>query len=127
MFPLDMRSNKPIYEQIIDNIKEQTVKGILKPQDKLPSVRQLAAMLTVNPNTVSKAYAELERQKVIETIRGRGTFVCALGELQVDGEKLEQSKKKLKDVCIEMSYLGLDKEEILKEVETIFKGLQKEV
>jgi GntR family transcriptional regulator len=127
MFPLDMRSSKPIYEQIIDNIKEQTVKGILKPQDKLPSVRQLAGMLTVNPNTVSKAYAELERQKVIETIRGRGTFVCELSQVQVDDEKLEQSRGKLKDLCIEMSYLGLDKQGILQEVETIFKGLQKEV
>jgi GntR family transcriptional regulator len=127
MFPLDMRSNKPIYEQIIDNIKEQTVKGILKPQDKLPSVRQLAGMLTVNPNTVSKAYGELERQKVIETIRGRGTFVCELTEIQVDEEKLDRTRTKLKDLCIEMSYLGLNKEGILKEVDKIFEGLQKEV
>lgn len=71
MFPIDARDSRPIYEQIIDQIKEQVMKGILKPGDQLPSVRQLASMLTVNANTVMKAYTELERQEVIETIRGR--------------------------------------------------------
>ncbi|MBU3805016.1 MAG: GntR family transcriptional regulator, partial [Candidatus Cellulosilyticum pullistercoris] len=72
MFPIDPRDTRPIYEQIIDNIKEQVIKGVLKPGDQLPSVRQLAAMLTVNANTVMKAYSELEREEVIETIRGKG-------------------------------------------------------
>lgn len=81
MFIIDGRSAKPIYEQIVDQVKEQLLKGILKSGDQLPSVRQLAGMLTINPNTVSKAYQELERQKVIETIRGRGDIcLCSSNE-----------------------------------------------
>ena len=75
MFPIDPRDTRAIYEQIIDNIKEQVIKGVLKPGDQLPSVRQLASMLTVNANTVMKAYGELERQEVIETVRGKGAFI----------------------------------------------------
>ncbi len=64
MINIDSRSSKPIYEQIIDGIKENVIRGILKPGDKLPSVRELAVMITTNPNTVSKAYKELEREKL---------------------------------------------------------------
>lgn len=127
MFPLDMRSNKPIYEQIIDNIKEQAFKGILKAGDKLPSVRQLAGMLTVNPNTVGKAYTELERQKIIETIRGKGTFISEVNVMNIDQDKLEEVKARLKAFCIELSYLGWDKEKTIEEVEAIFNMLQREV
>ena len=56
-------------------LKENIFKGILKPGDKLPSVREMASIITTNPNTVSKAYSELEREKIIETIRGKGTYV----------------------------------------------------
>lgn len=64
MINIDSRSSKPIYEQIIDGIKENVIRGILEPGDKLPSVRELAVMITTNPNTVSKAYKELEREKL---------------------------------------------------------------
>ena len=116
MFIIDGRSAKPIYEQIVDQVKEQLLKGILKSGDQLPSVRQLAGMLTINPNTVSKAYQELERQKVIETIRGRGTFVCALPIKKVDEEK----------ICIELHYMGLEEEEIVAQVDKVFKELRGE-
>lgn len=72
---LDPRSNTPIWEQIVQNIKELVLKSMLAPSDKLPSVRELASLLVINPNTVSKAYQELERQGIIETLRGKGTFV----------------------------------------------------
>lgn len=126
MFAIDTRSDKPIYEQIIDNIKELSLKGILKSKDKLPSVRDLAGMLTVNPNTVSKAYQELERQNVIETIRGRGTFMCEIGEMQVNEERVEKAMEKLKDVCIELSYMGFEKEDIVEKLEEIYKDIKKE-
>lgn len=126
MFAIDTRSDKPIYEQIIDNIKELSLKGILKSKDKLPSVRDLAGMLTVNPNTVSKAYQELERQNVIETIRGRGTFMCEIGEMQINEERVEKAMEKLKDVCIELSYMGFEKEDIVEKLEEIYKDIKKE-
>ena len=126
MFAIDTRSDKPIYEQIIDNIKELSLRGILKSKDKLPSVRDLAGMLTVNPNTVSKAYRELERQNVIETLRGRGTFMCEIGEMQINEERVEKAMEKLKDVCVELKYMGYEKEDIVEKIEEIYKDIIKE-
>lgn len=124
MFVIDGRSSKPIYEQIIDQVKEQALKGRLRSGDQLPSVRQLAGMLTINPNTVSKAYQELERQKIIETIRGRGTFVCEIQVKRVDEEKMETLYQTLKNVCIELHYMGLEEEEIIKQVDKVFTELK---
>lgn len=125
MFNIDTRSNKPIYEQIIQEIKTASMKGILNPGDKLPSVRQLAVTLSINPNTVSKAYSELEREFVIETIRGKGTFICERQETKLNEAKLIEVRKRLNEVCMELMYLGLEKEAILGEVEVIIQGLKK--
>ena len=67
MFQLDLKSRKSIYEQVVDNLKEMIISGVLKSGEKLPSVRELSRMLTVNPNTVQKAYRELERQGYVYT------------------------------------------------------------
>ena len=75
MITVDMRDRKPIYEQLIDNIRALAVQGHLKPDEHLPSVRALAAELAINPNTIQKAYAELERQGVIYSLPGRGNFI----------------------------------------------------
>lgn len=75
MITVDMRDRKPIYEQLIENIRTLAVQGHLKPDEHLPSVRQLAAELAINPNTIQKAYAELERQNVIYALPGRGNFI----------------------------------------------------
>lgn len=124
MFVIDVRSSKAIYEQIVDQVKEQVLKGILRAGDQLPSVRQLAGMLTINANTVSKAYQELERQKIIETIRGRGTFICALQVKKVDEEKMNVLYQSLKNICIELHYMGLQEEEIAQQVNKVFKELR---
>ena len=124
MFTIDARSDKPIYEQIIDNIKELSIKGILKTGDKLPSIRELAGLLTINPNTVSRAYQELERQKIIETLRGKGTYMSKIENNYVDPERLERTMEKLKDICIELSYMGFDKEKIIETIEDIYKDIE---
>ena len=72
---LDPSDERPIYVQIMDEVRRSLVVGSLAPDDPLPSVRQLASELRVNPNTVSQAYRELERQGVVEARRGSGTFV----------------------------------------------------
>lgn len=83
MILIDYKSRKPIYEQIIDNVKELIVSGVLERDEQLPSVRQLAQELAINPNTIQKAYAELERQGVIYSLKGRGSFVgSSLNELR---------------------------------------------
>jgi GntR family transcriptional regulator len=72
---IDFRSRTPIYEQIIRRVHELVLDGVLKADEKLPSIRELAAETGINPNTIQKAYAELERQEVIYNLSGRGTFV----------------------------------------------------
>ena len=93
MILIDYKSRKPIYEQIIENMKQLVVSGVLQRDDQLPSVRQLAQELAINPNTIQKAYAELERQGVIYSLKGRGSFVgSSLQELRTMQQKelLEQ-------------------------------------
>lgn len=76
MYNIDLLSRTPIYEQLYKKIIELILKKELLPNDKLPSVRELAKELGVNPNTVSKAFQLLERDKVIYSLAGRGSFVC---------------------------------------------------
>ncbi|MBY6037910.1 GntR family transcriptional regulator [Fictibacillus nanhaiensis] len=108
MLNLDPRSNTPIWEQVVHQIKELILKEILLPEDKLPSVRELSATLLINPNTVSKAYQELERQGIIETLRGKGTFVSASFTPRQDEQKIQEMKQQLKQLVIDASYLGID-------------------
>ncbi|ACI19335.1 GntR family transcriptional regulator [Dictyoglomus thermophilum] len=88
----------PIYLQIMDFIKKEIVKGNLKGGDKLPSVRELAEMLKVNPNTVQKAYQELEREGITYTLRGTGSFVTE------DERKIEALKKQMAISILEKFY-----------------------
>jgi GntR family transcriptional regulator len=76
-FSIDPSSGVPIYRQLVDQVKQGVAGGVLKAGDRLPSVRDLALELTINPHTVAKAYQELERDAVIEVPRGRGAFIAA--------------------------------------------------
>lgn len=76
MVHLDYRDARPIYSQIADGFRSQITAGILQPGDKLPSVRELAAQLAINPNTIQRAYRELEIDGTIVTVTGKGCFVC---------------------------------------------------
>lgn len=78
MVHLDYRDARPIYAQIIDGYREQIVTGILQPGDKLPSVRELASQLAINPNTIQRAYRQLEMEGWIVTMQGKGCFVCSV-------------------------------------------------
>lgn len=78
MVILDYRDARPIYTQICDGIREQIVSGILRIDDKLPSVRELATQLTINPNTIQRAYRELELQGWVASVPGKGSFVCGV-------------------------------------------------
>lgn len=74
---VDLRSRTPIFEQIIECVRDLVIRGLLSPDEHLPSVRALAAELAINPNTIQKAYGELERQGVIYSLAGRGNFVAS--------------------------------------------------
>ena len=78
MVHIDYRDARPIYAQIVDGYRTQIVQGILTEGEKLPSVRELAATLFINPNTIQRAYRQLESEGWIATVPGKGCFVCAL-------------------------------------------------
>ena len=78
MIHLDYRDARPIYSQIVDGFREQIIAGILPEGEKLPSVRELASALTINPNTIQRAYRELEAGGWIVTVPGKGCFVCGV-------------------------------------------------
>lgn len=109
---IDARSSTPIYEQIIFGIKELIIKEIISPGDKLPSVREMANMLTTNPQTVSKAYNELERLNIIETLRGKGTYVSMEYKPKLEEEKMLKFKKDLKKLLMDAHYMGLNENQI---------------
>ena len=87
MIHLDYRDVRPIYAQIMDSVKEQITAGILNTGDRLPSVRELASDLAINPNTIQRAYRTLEAEGWIVTVPGKGCFVCS-------NEKLAEEEKK---------------------------------
>lgn len=112
-----------IYLQIADQIREQVIKGLLKPGDALPSIRKMATMQGVNVNTVVKAYGELERQEIIEMIAGKGAYIAYKTQNQLSEKQLAELKNTLKTCCMTMHYMGMTKEEILKEFESIYNEL----
>ena len=80
MVHLDYRDAKPIYTQIVENFRTQIASGVLRPGEKLPSVRELAQQMSINPNTIQRAYRELEVRGVIQTVPGKGCFVCGIAD-----------------------------------------------
>ena len=112
---IDYQDSRPIYEQIVENFKMQIFKGILQPDDQMPSVRSLSMELSTNPNTVQKAYAELERQGFIYTVKGRGNFVKDSTGLLKDNKK-EELIKAVVDLFVEAKEIGIPLEELVKEI-----------
>ncbi|MBS4216288.1 GntR family transcriptional regulator [Neobacillus rhizophilus] len=112
MFELDMRSRKPIYEQLVDKMKELIMNELLKTDEQLPSVRQLATELSINPNTIQKAYRELETQGFIYSVKGKGSFVNP-NQKAIDKEKIVEMKKELEKLILEALYLGIPAQELI--------------
>ena len=113
MIQLDERSSKPLYEQIIEQFKLLVMRESLKPGDAIPSVRRLASELGITPSTVAKAYQELERQGVIETIRAKGTFIAQEVEIQIDDKKVLSLRNSLKSIALELKMMGYTREQAM--------------
>lgn len=114
MFDLDQRSRKPIYEQIIEKVKELVVTEILQPDEKLPSVRILSKELTINPNTIQKAYRELEREGYLYSSNRKGYFVAPIELISNDEKISKELKPQFMKLLKEAIYLGLSKEELVR-------------
>lgn len=110
MVHLDYRDARPIYSQIVSGYRDQILAGILKTGDRLPSVRELATELTINPNTIQRAYRELEMDGWIATVPGKGCFVCALPNLQEQQPLLDTFDKTVSALLA----AGITREELIK-------------
>ena len=115
MVYLDYRDVRPIYTQIIDSFRNQILAGVLQQGDKLPSVRELAAQLSINPNTIQRAYRELELTGWIASVAGKGSFVCGIpGSLrQEQTQLLEQFDK----IVAQLQSYGICREELIHRLE----------
>lgn len=118
MINIDYKNRKPIYEQLVDNIKALVLTGVLERDEQLPSIRQLATDLAINPNTIQKAYAELERQGITYSLKGRGCFVASNINVLRD-DKCEQLYRELVNIINELQSLGASNAEILGYVQKV--------
>lgn len=127
MLRIDARISTPIYEQIIIGIKELIIKDILKSGDKLPSVRELSSLLTINPNTVSKAYMELEKENIVEVIKGKGTFVSSNYGKNISQEKLSKLMLDFRRIILEANYLGLEEKDLISILSQEYREIRGEI
>jgi len=111
MIVIDYKDRRPIYEQVVERFQDLIVKGVIRAGEQMPSVRSLAMELAINPNTIQKAYAELERQGYIYAVKGRGNFISDNGNL-LNGRK-EELKKRLKELYQEGKELGMAKSDFM--------------
>ena len=111
MIQLNYRDPRPIYEQVKEGLYQLMVSGALPENSRLPSVRELAVSLTINPNTIQRAYKELESEGYIVSVPGKGSFV-AQGSSAMEARKAELTEK-LRETAAELRKLGLREEELM--------------
>lgn len=122
MVQLNYRDARPFYQQIMENIRQLIVNEALKPDEKLPSVRDLASSLAINPNTIQRAYRELEAEGYVYFLAGKGTFVAPRG----DGGQVRKQElmKGFEDLVQELLYLNVSAEELKDRIEEFAKKPQ---
>ncbi|MCR4798720.1 MAG: GntR family transcriptional regulator [Lachnospiraceae bacterium] len=118
MIVLDYRDKRPIYEQVVEKLEHLIVCGALEANTKMPSVRSLALDLSVNPNTIQRAYAQLEQDGYLYTVVGRGNYVT--GESEWKKGKVEQTLSQVRDALTGAHSLGIPKEDIMQVLSSIY-------
>ena len=114
MIIIDYKDRRPIYEQVVQRLEELILKGILEPGSQLPSVRNLAMELSINPNTIQKAYMELERRRFIYSVKGKGSFIAENDNLI--NIKKEEVLQNLSKVVRDAREIGISKEQLIEKV-----------
>jgi GntR family transcriptional regulator len=123
-FQLNFKSGKPVYLQLVDQVKSAAASGAVQPGELLPSIRPLAEELRVNRNTVAKAYAELESQRVIETIAGKGCFVRESGSPFKKDIRLKLLAQEIDDAVVQAHHLQIARAEFLQLAEDRFDAFE---
>lgn len=121
MIPLDYKDSRPIYEQVVEKLQELMILGVLEEDCQMPSVRSLAMELSINPNTIQRAYGELERRGYIYSVKGRGSFVGSIRRLRE--AKREELAQKMAALAKEAIGLGIRKEEFASMAENGFQQM----
>lgn len=112
MIALDYRDSRPLYQQVKDNLRRMMLTGLLPPDEKLPSVRSLATQLAINPNTIQRAYGELEAEEYIYSVAGRGSFVAAASGKH--SHRIQELTEQLSPILEELKTLGYSQESLLR-------------
>jgi len=120
MFQLDFKDRRPLYEQIKEKIKLLIINGVMKPNEKIPSVRELAQSLTINPNTIQKSYKDLETEGFIYSIRGKGSFVTPLDNT-VHQSRCKELILDFEKIAAELMYLNVPREQLISCIDAIFQ------
>jgi GntR family transcriptional regulator len=121
-FSLDAANGSPIYRQIIQQIEYAILSGRMRPGDRLPTIRSLAVDLKTNPNTIARAYSELEIRGILATQVGSGTFISDKKPVMADDSLNRKIREVLTRFVQEMRDLGVEKRELVKLIETYIKG-----
>lgn len=120
MFLLNPRSKQPLYEQLVEQLRRQIILGGMKAGAAMPSVRQLATELGINPNTIQKAYRRMEEEGMILSVPGKGSFVSDnLAEMLT--KQREDQRNKARQILLSCREMGITKEEIVQMVEAIYE------
>ena len=119
MFQIDSLSDKPIYKQIVDQIKSMISKSLLQEGDKLPSVREFSKILGVNVSTIQKAFQQLESEKIIITIVGKGTFITNNFDSIIPNYELIDSI--IEELVREVKIRGISEEDLLEKIKLEFR------
>lgn len=122
MFQLNYQSHKSLYEQIVDNIKEQIMTGVLKENTQLPTVRELSQLLTINPHIVQKSFQTLDQEGYIYTIANKGTFVSSRKHVKIDEQKVYDMIQVIVEGYKELIHMGMTQDEIHNKILEYMKG-----
>ncbi len=122
-FQIDPHSGVPVYRQLLEQVKYYVASGTLRAGEKLPSIRELARALAVNPTTIVKAFSELEHEKVIELKHGKGAFVRAAGPRMTDTAREEVVRRLARQLAVEARQLGAPAELVLRLVKEQLDGM----
>ena len=122
MIHLDYKDSRPIYEQVADRLKELMILGVLEEDGQMPSVRSLATELSINPNTIQRAYEALEAEGYLCSVQGKGSF--AAPHAGVDEGRRRQLLNSFDGVCTELFCLGMDGETLAQRLRTLEGGIR---